>query len=308
MQLGDENMSITLFEQEPVRRAWIDGRWLYSIIDVIAVLVPTTSNPGRYWSDLKRKLKDTEGFVQLYETIVKLEFRAPDGKMRPTETADVETLLRIIQSIPSPKAEPFKQWLAGLGAEVIDDDRTEDQRRLDLRRPKAETYKGLHAEIHQRGVRRPKEHAEFDVRGHKIFYDGATPRETEERRGIPPGEGPSWMGSEEMADNIFRDAQSRAYIKRMNIQGKEPVMEAHEDVSGAVRKFIVEDLGGTPPEQLPKARKSIEQAARDDQRRSTQGMDLWPDLDAPTSPQTIDAPKPDDDGLREDGQEEKGSA
>lgn len=281
MQFGDENLNITLFEQQPIRRAWHEGQWFYSVIDVIAVLVPTSRNPGRYWSDLKRKLKETEGFVQLYEKIVKLDFSAPDGKLRPTDTADTETLLRIIQSIPSPKAEPFKQWLAGLGADVIaeyiSEEQAEDQRRLEYRVPKAEAHKGLHAEIHQRGVRRPEEHAEFDERGHKIMYDGESIRESEERRDIPPGEGPSWAGG----DTMFRDVQSRAYIKRMDIRGKEPVMEAHEDVSRAVRKFIIEDLGGTPPEQLPKARKSIEQAARDEERRRTKGMDLWPELPEP---------------------------
>jgi hypothetical protein len=126
MQLGDENTNIALFEQQPVRRGWHDGRWFYSVIDAVAVLAPGSSNPGRYWSDLKRKIKEEEGYGQLYDVIVKLDFLAPDGKMRPTDCADMATLLRIIQSINSPKAEPFKQWLAQIGADVIDD-RTEDQ-------------------------------------------------------------------------------------------------------------------------------------------------------------------------------------
>lgn len=306
MQLGDENMSITLFEQEPVRRVWHEGRWFYSVIDTVAIL-SKTSNPRRYWSDMKRRIKD-EGFREVYAKCVQFPLAAPDGSLRESDCADTETLLRIIQSIPSPKAEPFKQWLAGLGAEVIDDradvidDRTEDQRRLDLRQPKAETYKGLHAEIHQRGVRRPKEHAEFDVRGHKVLYDGETPRETEAKRGIPQGELPRWMGSEEMADNIFRDAQSRAFIKRLDIRGKEPVMEAHEAVSQEVRDTIIR-LGNAPPEDLPKARKSIEQVAKDDERRRTQGMDLWPELDAPTSSPPTDDPKHSDNAPDGDGQE-----
>lgn len=278
MQLGDENMSITLFEQQPVRRAWHDGRWFYSVIDVVAVLTNVPA-PNKYWSDMKRRIKD-EGFVEVAAKCRKLLMAAPDGKMRETDCADTETLLRIIQSIPSPKAEPFKQWLAGLGADVIDD-RSEDQRRLDYRAPKAEAHKGLHAEIHQRGVRRRIDHAEFDDRGHKKMYDGESTSESEERRDIPPGEGPNWMGSEEMGDTIFRDVQSRAYIKRMDIQGKEPVIKAHEDVSQAVREFIINNLGGTPPEQLPKARKSLEQAAKDEERRRTKGMDLFPALDTP---------------------------
>ena len=72
MQLGDENMSITLFEQQPVRRMWHDGRWFYSIIDVIAILAPISRNPGRYWSDMKRRLHDNEGFIEVYAQCVKL--------------------------------------------------------------------------------------------------------------------------------------------------------------------------------------------------------------------------------------------
>jgi hypothetical protein len=276
MQLGGESQAITLFEQQPVRRVWHDNRWFYSVIDTVAVLVQN-DNPRRYWSDLKRKLKN-QGFADVYERIVQLKLLAPDGKFYATDCADTETLLRIIQSIPSPKAEPFKQWLAGLGADVIDD-RTEDQRRLDYRGPKAEAHKGLHAEIHERGVRSRRDHAEFDIEGHKGLYGGETPSETEAKRAIPPGEGPSWMGSEEMVDNMFRDVQSRAYIKRLDITGKGAVTQAHEEVSRSVRKYIVEELGGTPPEQLPKATKSIEQAAKDEKRRRTKGMDLFPEDD-----------------------------
>jgi DNA-damage-inducible protein D len=286
MQLGDENQAITLFEQQPVRRAWHDGRWFYSVIDTIAVLTES-QRPRKYWSDLKAKLIE-QGYFELSAKIGQLKLRAPDGKMYLTDCADTETLLRIIQSIPSPKAEPFKRWLAGLGAEVIDD-RTEDQRRLDYRVPKAEAHKGLHAEIHTRGICSRRDHAEFDVRGHQELYNGETPRETEEKRDIPPGEGPSWMGSEEMGDTIFRDVQSRAYIKRMDITGKVPVTQAHEKVSREVRDTIIR-LGNTPPEQLPKATKSIEQAASDEKRRHTKGMDLFPEID------TIQVVLPDDEG------------
>ena len=79
-----------------------------------------TDNPRRYWSDLKRKLK-SEGAVELYEKIVQLKMTAPDGKKRLTDVADTEQILRIVQSIPSPKAEPFKLWLAQIGRERIEE-------------------------------------------------------------------------------------------------------------------------------------------------------------------------------------------
>lgn len=113
--------NIQLFEDSIIRTAWDEEKeeWYFSIIDVIAVLTEV-ENPRRYWSDLKRKLK-SEGAIQLYGNIVQLKMKANDGKMRQTDAADTEQLLRIIQSIPSPKAEPFKAWLARVGSERIEE-------------------------------------------------------------------------------------------------------------------------------------------------------------------------------------------
>ncbi len=116
-----EPKNIQLFENKKIRTAWDAEReeWYFSIVDVVEVLTGT-DNPRRYWSDLKRKLK-AEGAVELYEKIVQLKLTAPDGKKRLTDVADTEQLLRIIQSIPSPKAEPFKMWLAAVGRERIEE-------------------------------------------------------------------------------------------------------------------------------------------------------------------------------------------
>ena len=116
-----ENDKIQLFEDKKIRTAWDEENeeWYFSIVDVCEVL-SGTDNPRRYWSDLKRKLK-SEGAVEVYEKIVQLKMTAPDGKKRLTDVADTEQLLRIIQSIPSPKAEPFKMWLAQVGRERIEE-------------------------------------------------------------------------------------------------------------------------------------------------------------------------------------------
>lgn len=108
--------NIKLFEEKKVRSHWDAEKevWYFSVIDVIQILTDS-SIPKRYWSDLKKKLS-VEG-SEAYEKIVRLKMLADDGKKRETDTADTETLLRIIQSIPSPKAEPFKQWLAKVGFE-----------------------------------------------------------------------------------------------------------------------------------------------------------------------------------------------
>ena len=114
---------IKLFEAKKVRTQWDEERelWYFSIIDVIEALTGT-DRPRKYWSDLKAKLSK-EG-SQLSEKIGQLKMAAEDGKMRLTDVADTEQVLRLIQSIPSPKAEPFKQWLAQVGYERIEE--TED--------------------------------------------------------------------------------------------------------------------------------------------------------------------------------------
>ncbi|MDP8163255.1 Bro-N domain-containing protein [Pasteurella skyensis] len=111
---------IKLFEQKQVRTHWNNDeeKWYFSIIDVIEVLTGS-DNPRRYWSDLKIKLKK-EG-SEVYDNIVQLKMLSTDKKMRLTDVANTEQLLRLIQSIPSPKAEPFKQWLAKVGYERIEE-------------------------------------------------------------------------------------------------------------------------------------------------------------------------------------------
>ena len=120
MSMGLDD-KIQLFEDKRIRTAWDEEKeeWYFSIVDVCEVL-SGTDNPRRYWSDLKRKLK-SEGAVELYEKIVQLKMTAPDGKKRLTDVADTEQLLRIVQSIPSPKAEPFRTWLAQIGRERIEE-------------------------------------------------------------------------------------------------------------------------------------------------------------------------------------------
>lgn len=107
---------VKLFESVQVRSHWDEKqeKWYFSVVDVVQVLTES-ARPRKYWSDLKVKLQK-EG-SEVSEKIGQLKMRSPDGKARATDAADVQTLLRLIQSIPSPKAEPFKQWLARVGYE-----------------------------------------------------------------------------------------------------------------------------------------------------------------------------------------------
>jgi hypothetical protein len=121
--MRDKSKKIVIFEGRKIRRIWDDNleKWYFSIVDIAQILTNSTI-PRRYWSDLKNKLKQ-EG-SEVYEKIVQFKILAEDGKNRETDMADTETVFRIIQSIPSPNAEPFKLWLARVGYERIEE--TED--------------------------------------------------------------------------------------------------------------------------------------------------------------------------------------
>ncbi|MBE0423080.1 MAG: Bro-N domain-containing protein [Lutibacter sp.] len=116
----ENKTSIKIFEQNQVRSLWVEEeeKWYFSIIDVIKVLTKS-ERPRKYWSDLKIKLKK-EG-SELSEKIGQLKMPAEDGKMRKTDIADTEQLFRLIQSVPSPKSEPFKLWIAKVAKERIDE-------------------------------------------------------------------------------------------------------------------------------------------------------------------------------------------
>ena len=115
-----ENTKVKLFQNKKIRTLWDEDNeeYLFSVVDVISVLTES-KNPKRYWSDLKRKISDESG--QPYDNIVRLKMPAQDGKMRLTDVANTKQVLRIIQSVPSPNAEPFKQWLAKVGGERLDE-------------------------------------------------------------------------------------------------------------------------------------------------------------------------------------------
>ena len=114
-----ELIQLAAFEGNHIRKILHEGEWWFSVIDIVQVLTGS-SIPKRYWSDLKKKLV-VEGFIEAYEKIVRLKMLAPDGKKRLTDCANTETMFRIIQSIPSPKVEPLKRWLAKVGKERIDE-------------------------------------------------------------------------------------------------------------------------------------------------------------------------------------------
>jgi prophage antirepressor-like protein len=147
----DENNKIQLYEDKRIRTAWDAEKqeWYFSIVDVVGVLTvqPTQRSASNYWRKLKQRMKE-EG-SQLVTNCHQLKLKAADGKRYDTDVADTEQLLRIIQSIPSPKAEPFKMWLAAVGRERIEE--TIDQEQAIDRAFETYIKKGYSEEwVHQR--------------------------------------------------------------------------------------------------------------------------------------------------------------
>jgi len=199
MNSMEESRGVVLFEEKYVRRVWSEAeeKWYFSVVDAVGIL-SNSENPRRYWSDLKRKLIK-EGYNELYEKIVQLKMQAPDGKERMTDSADAETLLRIIQSIPSPKAEPFKRWLAKVGYErmrEIEDPELAAKRMHDiylakgysedwiaLRMRGIATRETLTDEWKNRGIDAPSDYAILTAEISKAAF-GMTPSEYKKLKGL----------------------------------------------------------------------------------------------------------------------------
>ena len=122
MSDNQTNENLQLFEDQPIRTAWneTEEEWYFSIVDVVGVLTnqPDARHASTYWAVLKKRMNE-EGANELLTNCKQLKLKAADGKRRLTDIANNEQILRIIQSIPSKKAEPFKLWLAQVGREII---------------------------------------------------------------------------------------------------------------------------------------------------------------------------------------------
>ncbi len=252
-----------------IRRVWHDGRWYFSVIDVIAVLTDS-SVPRTYWAVLKKRLQE-EGASQLLTICEQLKMRsALDGKMYKTDAADTETMLRIVQSVPSPKAEPIKQWLAHEGARRLDEvaaQLPEGQQRLLLRGEMADRNRALADAAADAGVITSRDFAVFQDFGYMGLYGGEKARDIAARKGLAKGERVlDWMNPEELASNIFRAAQTTAKLERDGTDNKADANQTHFTVGREVRETISR-LGGTMPEDLPTPKQSIQQLERAEQQQ-----------------------------------------
>ncbi|WP_458459600.1 BRO family protein [Pseudobutyrivibrio sp.] len=255
-----EKDNIQLYENQPIRTAWIEDEeeWYFSIVDVVRVLTES-KDPTAYWRKLKQRLKD-EG-NQTVTNCHGLKMTAPDGKKRLTDVANTEQLLRLIQSIPSKKAEPFKMWLAQVGRERIEE--TIDPE-LTIDRA-LETYSKLGYDadwINQRlqtiRARKEltdqwKEHGVEQGREFAILTDevtrawsGMSTRQYKNLKGLKKENLRDNMSTLELALNMLAEATTTELTKVHNPQGLEEnkaIAQRGGSVAGNARKEIEQETG-----------------------------------------------------------------
>ena len=263
-----QNDKIQLFEDKRIRTAWDEEKeeWFFSIVDVIAVLTdqPNQRGASNYWAKLKQRLKE-EGADQLLTNCQQLKLKSPkDGKRYLTDVADTEQLLRIIQSIPSPKAEPFKMWLAQVGQERIEetiDPELTIERALETYQRKGYSREWINQRLQAIQVRKELTD-EWDARGvqqgieYAILTDeisrawsGMTTRQYKRLKGLKKENLRDNMSTLELVLNMLAEATTTQLSKqRQPSTFQENLQTAREggEVAGSARKDIEARSGGVP--------------------------------------------------------------
>ena len=264
---------IAVFQKKEIRKIIHNNEWWLSIIDIVEALTGTKS-PRKYWNDLKKKLVK-EGYTEVSENIGQLKILAPDGKMRETDCANTETVFRIIQTIPSSKAEPFKRWLAKVGYErvqEIEDPELATKRTRILYKLKGypedwieKRMRGiaireeLTYEWQKRGIKEQKEYEILTAEISKATF-GVTPSEYKKLKGLKRQNLRDHMNDLELIFNmlgervtteISQQEKPDTFVKNKN------VAERGGSVAGNARKQTEKELGRpivSKENYLPKAK------------------------------------------------------
>lgn len=255
--------SIQLFEKSNVRAVWDDEKekWYFSIIDIVQILTDSKdyTTARKYWNKLKQRLKE-EG-NQLVTNCLQLKLQAMDGKMRLTDVAETEHLLRFIQSIPSPKAEPFKLWMAEVANRRLDqledpelsiEQAINDYRQLgysegwiNQRIKSIEIRKELTDEWHRTGVQAGREYASLtDIITRQ--WSGFTTKQYKQFKGLKKESLRNNMTNLEMAFNILAEASTTALSKQHSPHGfqeQQKVAKEGGNVAKIARKQLENQLG-----------------------------------------------------------------
>ena len=260
-----QNDKIQLFENKRIRTAWDEEKeeWYFSIVDVVAVLTdqPDQRGASNYWAKLKQRLKE-EGAEQLLTNCQQLKMKSPkDGKRYNTDVADTEQLLRIIQSIPSPKAEPFKLWLAQVGRERIEetiDPELTIERALDTYAQKGYSPEWINQRLQTIRARKEltdawkvhgvKEGQEYAILTDEVTkaWSGMSTRQYKNFKGLKKENLRDNMSTLELALNMLAEATTTELTNAQNPQGLEEnrgVAKQGGAVAGNARKEIESKTG-----------------------------------------------------------------
>ena len=258
------NDAIQLFEDQPIRSAWDVEReeWYFSVVDVVGALTDQKDQRGasNYWAKLKQRLK-AEGADELLTNCQQLKLKSKDGKRRLTDVADTEQLLRIIQSIPSPKAEPFKLWLAQVGRERIEETIDPEQaidRALETYLKKGYSEEWVHQRLlairirneltdewSKRGVQKGKEYAILTDEISKA-WSGMTTRQYKQLKGLKKENLRDNMSDLELVLNMLAEASTTGISQAEKPEGMAEnlaVAQRGGRVAGNARKELEREMG-----------------------------------------------------------------
>ncbi|MDP3640797.1 MAG: Bro-N domain-containing protein [Nanoarchaeota archaeon] len=254
----EQNKALVVFQDKKIRRIWHNNGWYFSVIDIIAALTDST-NPRNYWNMMKSR--ELEGGVELYTFCVQLKLPASDGKYYESDCANTEAIFRIIQSIPSKKAEPFKLWLAKVGYERVQE--IEDPERAQKRMKKLYRAKGysdawiekrvrgiavreeLTDEWKNRGIGSEREFAILTAEISKATF-GMTPSEYKEFKGLKRETLRDHMNGLELIFSMLGEAATTEITKNKNAQGFAEGKSAAQEggtVAGNARKDLEKKSG-----------------------------------------------------------------
>ena len=254
----DPKDALVVFQGAKIRRTWHDDKWYFSVVDTVGALTDS-SIPRRYWSDLKNNL-DEEGF-ELYDNIVQLKLLSSDGKNYNTDCANTESMFRIIQSIPSKKAEPFKRWLAKVGYErvqEIEDPEVAQKRMKEIYKLKGYSNEWIEKrtrgiairdeltdEWHERGISSQREYSILTAEISRATF-GLTPGEYKKFKKLKKENLRDHMDDIELILTMLGEATTTRFTRdRDSEQFSELKNDAKDggDVAGATRKDIEGKLG-----------------------------------------------------------------
>jgi hypothetical protein len=254
----EQDKRLVVFQNKKIRRAWFNDEWWFSVVDILGALT-RTDRARKYWSDLKTKLAE-EGF-EVSEKIGQLKLIAEDGKLRPTDCVNTKNAFRIIQSIPSPKAEPFKQWLSQVGYERIQE--IENPELAQKRMKEIYAAKGysedwiekrvrgiairdeLTDEWKKRGIGNEKEYAILTAEISKATF-GLTPKEYKELKGLKKENLRDHMNDLELIFSMLGERVTTEITRNKDAKEFEECSNAAKEggeVAGSARKDAENRIG-----------------------------------------------------------------